>query len=115
MCLPCEKRRDDKTVLWGLAVDDYQIFSWFDLLGRKQFALIPSENRCRIGDSFYNLGPETRQFTMFFCDMCPSFIREPNRYTVSRVYSLWHAHSLTKDLHLLALDRLAKSDAERYA
>jgi hypothetical protein len=57
VCLPGEKRRDDKTILLGLAVDDHQIFSWFDLPDRKQFAPIPSENRCRVGNGFHNLRP----------------------------------------------------------
>jgi hypothetical protein len=57
-----EKRRDDKTILLGLAVDDHQIFPWFDLPDRKQFAPIPGENRRRIGNSFHNLCPEARQF-----------------------------------------------------
>ena len=81
MCLPGDKRRDDKTILLGLAVDD-QIFSCFDLPDRKQFAPIPSKNRCRIGNSFHNLRPEARQFMMLFQNMRPSCVCEPNRYTV---------------------------------
>ena len=37
------------------------------------------------------------------------FVREPNRHTVFRVYSLCHTYSLTKDFPSLVLDRLAKS------
>ena len=40
LALSSEKRRDDKTVLLGFAVDYHQIFSWFDLPDRKQFASI---------------------------------------------------------------------------
>ena len=75
----------------------------------------PGKNLCRICNGFHKLQPSARQFTMFFYDMRPSFVREPNRHTVFRVYSLCHAHSLTKDFPSLVLDRFAKSFAERYA
>ena len=55
LSLPGEKRRDDETILLRLAVDHYEIFSWFDLLHCKQLAPIPDENRCRIDDSIHNL------------------------------------------------------------
>jgi hypothetical protein len=57
MSFPGEKRCDDKTVLLGFAVDDHQIFSWFDFPDRKQFATIPGENLCWIGDGFHDLSP----------------------------------------------------------
>src|SRR5215831_9732046 len=46
---------------------------------------------------------------MFFRDMHPSFVREPNRHTVCRVYGLGHAYSLTRAFQSFELDRLAKS------
>ncbi|SRR6266567_1006912 len=52
---------------------------------------------------------------MFFYDMRPSFICEPNWNTVFRVYRLRHTHSLTKDFPSLALERFTKSVAERWA
>jgi hypothetical protein len=57
LSLPGEKRRDEKAILLGFAVDYPQIFSWFDFPDRKQFAPIPGENLCRIGDGLHDLPP----------------------------------------------------------
>ena len=98
MALPGEKCRDDKTVLLEFTVGCHQIFSGFDLPARKQFASIPGENCCRIGDGFHKLRSEARQFIMFFCDMRPSFVREPNRDTVFRVefITIWDILCLSR-------------------
>ena len=57
LCLPGEKRCDDKAVLLEFAVYHHQIFPRFDLPDRKQLTSIPGQNLCRMGDGFQNLQP----------------------------------------------------------
>jgi len=75
-------------------VNDYQLSTRRHLANGQELPRTSHQNPTGISYRIENLEPHARQFTVFFDNVDPSFVSQPNRQSVNRPGRLDHLKSL---------------------
>jgi hypothetical protein len=87
---PRQKRGDDKAVGHGFTLHDHEGFAIVLFSQGEQFIRVSSNDSFRFGNRFQNVKPLTREFGVFFRDVRPSFVGQPDCHAVLRCRRFGH-------------------------